>query len=245
MECDLKGQSTGTLELTITDGNPIAPLLYIVTTHPYHAGWQTITQTFSKTFIPHEIGIHIRNLAGQATMTMWTLRPDTRGILEDLQQWQTAGIKPIWLQSKPKVLHAPPATRHPITIDFNHDLHMTSVDFPAAIQPGKLIHTWVSLNTQDFKHPIDDEMWLFFHLIAGKKNMYVFQAPLWEFITAAADQSPVSFTVPDSIPPGDYQVIMGLYNSRTQKRLSISGPQLSRKEKQKRMVNIGKTKLTR
>ena len=231
------------IELTLTDGNIIAPLMNIVTTHPYQAGWQTITQTFAKTFAPHEISIHLRNLKGQATLLGWRLRPETREIMADIQQWQHSGTKPAWLESSLEAPASMPMTRPPLPITFNRDFHVTGIDFPATIQTGKTFQTRIALETNDFHRPVDAESCLFIHLLANRKTMCVFQAPLWQFIAAAADGRPVSFTVTDPVPPGDYQVIMGLYNSRTRKRLPVSGLQLSRKEKQKRAVNIGKTRL--
>jgi hypothetical protein len=243
LECDLKGQGNGMIELTLTDGNTIAPLMNIVTTHPYQTGWQTITQTFAKTFAPHEISIHLRNLKGQATLLGWRLRPETCEIMADIQQWKNSGTKPAWLESSPEAPASTPMTRPPLPITFNRDFHVTGIDFPATIQTGKPFHARIALETNDFHRPVDAESCLFIHLLANRKTMCVFQAPLWQFIAAAADGRPVSFAVTDPVPPGDYQVIMGLYNSRTRKRIPVSGPRLSRKEKQKRTVNIGKTRL--
>ena len=71
-----------------------------------------------------------------------------------------------------------------------------------------------------------------------------FQFPLWQAVAVGALNKPVTCEFPETLTPGDYTLGVGVYSSRTEKRLSLEGDGLSQREQSKRMHVFGKTTVT-
>ncbi|MEI8139975.1 MAG: hypothetical protein WCI03_08920 [bacterium] len=80
-----------------------------------------------------------------------------------------------------------------------------------------------------------DDIVFFIHLLdAQGHTVHTFNFPLWQTFALGSLNIPFRFQPPDQIPPGAYELQLGMYNARIEKRLAIEGEGLSKKERQKR-----------
>jgi 4-amino-4-deoxy-L-arabinose transferase-like glycosyltransferase len=129
-----------------------------------------------------------------------------------------AGVDYAW------IYQVPPPLDDPLPADFGQAIHLRGFKETAPLQPGKTAA--IQLFWETYKTPPIDYT-LFAHLIAQDGKRYgqvdlLYPTSHWQanrYITTN-----LTLAVPANLPPGKYQLVIGLYDPSTNQRLPLVTP---------------------
>ncbi|MFC1498673.1 ArnT family glycosyltransferase [Verrucomicrobiota bacterium] len=198
---------------------------------------------FSKTFAPYQCRIKLKAVSGHAKLRSWRLMPDASAILDDLERWKDREEAPEWAKRA--------VTRSQESGARSQELENRKIVFGKSIELGEVKlseqlagEAWelcCGMKLKEFSLRNFDVYQVFVHLRDNNgKQVHSDGFPLWKAFISSEFRMPVVLKkLPDTLS-GIYDVEVGVWNVRTRKRLSVSGDNLSSREKRKRLVNIGK-----
>ncbi len=239
LQCVIRS-STDEAEVTVKldDFHQCGDLAVFEETFRLRSGVQVVTSHFSKAFAPYEGQIEVLSKKGNCRVEGWTLTPDTARIRDDLRQWADGGAAPAWLGSR---AGAAPARSGP-DLRFGNRIRLTRLSFPNTLRPTEKVPIFCAMELERFGWPHFEDYTVFIHLLDGEGHMaHDFHFPLWQAVALGALNRPIMGDAPASLAPGDYDLILGAYNHRTGKRLSIQGEGLSARERNKSIYLFGRT----
>jgi hypothetical protein len=242
LRCEIRGL-TDEAEVTVKldDFYRSGDLAAFEETFRLQAGVQVVTSRFAKIFAPYHGQIEMVCKKGNVRLERWSLVPDTRRIRDDFQRWADGGTAPVWLgggAAEARVQSNP-------VIRFGNRASLIRLDFPGTIPRTGKIPVFCIMEMERLDKPDFGEYSVFIHLLDRDGKMVdAVQFPLWQAVAVGALNKPIMCDVPENLPPGDYALAMGVYNSRTEHRLPIQGNGLSEREQRKRFHLFGKTTVT-
>lgn len=148
-------------------------------------------------------------------LTSWRLKPD---VSAPLPENTSAEFQPHIAQT------GSTSCKKPIKATFARAIEFSSIRIPDAVTtragfPVFFDAVWKKIPFEHFS-----EYFIFFHFLDEQGNQKAAtDIPLYRSLLRTASTDPAMLDLPETIEPGTYSVWMGIYNSRTQKRMSVSG----------------------
>lgn len=243
--CDIRCLTAqGNATLKLDDIHRFNELTVFEQSLALHSGLNTVTSRFAKAFAPYETQLELKVHQGQCRVESWTLIPDTGRIRMDLQQWSEGGPRPAWVGRSPKMSRHPSGVTAP-TLLFGDRIRLTGLTFPRAIQQGKPVAISCVMEQDAAGLKNFQDYVVFIHLQdAAGHSVHQFHFPVWQAMTAGSLGIPLQCDGPEALPTGDYTLELGVYNARTEQRLTIAGSILSDRDRKKRRCQFGTTHLT-
>lgn len=204
-------------------------------------GLNIVTSRFTKAFAPYECQLEAVNLMGRERLEAWTLAPDTPTMRADLQAWISTGQRPAWCGRGLSPLPPPPGWNG-IPVTFDHSIRLTRLVFPETLRNGTPVP--LACDFELLTHGLANfQDYVFFIHLLDKEGHTVrqFHAQLWQAMALGSLNRPLLCEAPTGLRPGLYGLEMGLYNARTEQRLTIQGEGLSSRERRKRNYVFGTT----
>jgi len=230
------------IALKLDDFHSCQELTPFEATHHLEAGYQVLTSRFTKAFAPYEVQLELKVLRGRCRLLNWSIRPDVAQIQNDLQNWAKGGNRPVWL-SPGKGIQAPAWDKAPIFFG-NRMIRLSRLTLPTAISKRENVLITCEMAFERFGFPhLDDDVFFIHMLNAQGHTVHTFNFPLWQTFALGALNIPFRFEPPTQLPPGEYDLELGVYNTRIEKRLPIEGESLSKIEQQKRHHVFGRIAL--
>jgi hypothetical protein len=245
LECVIQCQTPAAeVALKLDDFHKCQELTPFETTHHLEFGYQVVTSHFTKAFAPYEAQLEIKALSGQCQLLNWRLIPDVTQIQKDLKNWIEGANRPIWLsQGQGTNAPAPAWDKAPIT--FDGKIHLSRLIIPATVSKRETVLINCEMGIDNFRTPHLDDIVFFIHLLNDQGHtVHTFNFPLWQTFALGSLNIPFRFQPPTQLPPGEYELQLGMYNARIEKRLAIEGEGLSKRERQKRHHVFGRITLT-
>lgn len=242
LRCEIRGL-TDEAEVTVKldDFSRCGDLAAFEETFRLQAGVQVVTSRFAKAFAPYHGQIEMACKKGNVRLEGWSLTPDTARIRDDFQRWADGGTAPAWLGSGA----AEARIQSDRVLRFGDRVRLTRLDFPATIRRMEKVPIFCAMEMERFGWADFADYTVFIHLLGPDgKLAEAFQFPLWQAVAVGSLNKPIMCDVPETLPPGDYTLAMGVYSSRTEQRLAIQGDGLSERERRKRFHVFGKTTVT-
>lgn len=180
-------------------------------------GTGRVSLRFEKPFDPYLVAIQARCTTGDMVLLECQLRPDTRGILADLDILRQGGAPAGWMQPAPS---GPVMEETRITpVDFGGKVSLISCSLPPSLTAGSGFSYNVRLRIRDYETFTVEDAGVFMHLENGQgKAACSFFIPLEAACYETGRMVPVAGTIPRDLPAGEYQVCMGLYSPSIRKR---------------------------
>lgn len=243
VECEVRTLTPeARMTLKLDDLNRCDDLTVFEETHALRQGLTVITSRFAKVFAPYESQLELVCRSGRCRLESWSLVPDTARIRADLSVWAAGGDCPAWVGRGATTSNLPPDWSG-IPLTFNESIRLNRLVFPATLRRNEPVRVACSLefikgglgNFQDYV--------LFIHLLDKEGHTaHQFHIPLWQAMAMGSLNRPISCEAPPpTLPIGSYNLELGLYNARTEKRVSIQGAGLTPRELRKRNHVFGKT----
>lgn len=191
-------------------------------THEVSLGKQTtnVTFEFAKPFTPHEVQLLASCPTGCVMLRSYDLRPDTVKILRDLEAQRQGGPRADWMNPMPAGEPMEEIRVEPVS--FDSILSLTSYSMPPTAAPGETIRYNFRFAIHDYRKLKLQDVGVFVHLenTAGKRICNL-DIPLAATCFNTAPMAPFLATVPRDLPPGQYQVCLGLYSPDIRRRWTI------------------------
>jgi hypothetical protein len=178
--------------------------------------------------VPHHIQLHIEKpymppfcslvLSSESNravpLTSWRLHPDvsTPPPEKTLEEFQPHIARP-----------GDTSCKKPLKATFARAIEFSSIGIPDAVTtrtgfPVCFDAVWKRIPFKHFR-----EYFIFFHFLDAQGNQKAAtDIPLYRSLLTTASTDPAMLELPGKLAPGTYSVWMGIYNSRTQKRMSVS-----------------------
>ena len=208
-------------------------------------GKQRIVFKFTKEFAPYVITIMLQSVKGNCALSSWRLYPDSEKILGDLITWDKTGEEPQWFAQYPPIPEYVEKTVPEIV--FNTLFELKSYVFPEKMVVGESFAYGFRFDILDYDIKDILEIGVFVHLKDSSGsivNGYDFPLSLACFGKAPM-LYPLSGVVPDTLVPGEYDLVIGLYNTRLRKQFPVSAKKDPRFEIGKKSVLLQKIKITK
>jgi len=204
-------------------------------------GAHTLMFTFEKTFIPYQYHLALRCLRGSCTILKWRVQPDTESMLNDIGNWINSGKKPTWSFICPE--HIKPAKPTvPSGITFDNAFELIQATIPD--QRGDLgsIDLTFSMKLNKAYRNLQEAV-VFIHFVDEASQMKAaIGFPAYMALDSETFALPISCPLDTSLK-GTYKLMMGMYSSRTGKRLSVQTPPNCELEIKRKKLQIGMTTL--
>ena len=244
LQCEIRSLTPESeVTLKLDDLNRCHELTAFEESFPLRAGLNVVTSRFSKAFAPYEGQLELTCLKGRCRLISWMLIPDTARIRADLESWSHGGSIPAWLGRGAGTNSAPPEWAGP-PLTFDDNIRLTRLVFPPYISQKEHvpIACAMAFNLGGLAHFLDYVV--FIHMLDKEGHtVHQFHFQLWKAMALGDLNKPILCEAPASVPPGEYRLEVGLYNARTEQRVSIQGDGLSARERKKRNHVFGKTTL--
>jgi hypothetical protein len=246
LECDVLSEGTGEVVLTVGDhinGGRGHPLLNVRHTFQLEPGLQSLRLPFSKAFAPYTVALRAECTNAATRVLGWRLRPDAAGLTAAWRQWQSTGQRPAWLRTWPE---SPAATNHTMSdldATYKGGLRLVQGGVPATARQAEAFAVQVSMQAEQFPIRNFGELNVFVHWLRNGEYAGASDAPLWEVLVASAAGRPLALAPPPGLAPGHYEIVLGIYNTRTRLQLPVAGPRLTPREVRNNFVRIGKAEM--
>lgn len=242
LQCEIRSLAPGSeVSLKLDDLHRCRELAVFEESYRLQEGLNVVTSRFAKAFAPYEGQLELKCLKGRCRLESWTLVPDTSRIRVDLAIWSQGGAAPAWLGRGGGTNSVPPAwAGTPIT--FGGNIRLTRLAFPAMIRKGVPVSIDCAMEFEKGGLADFQDYVVFIHLLdkAGH-TVHQFHFQLWQAMALGRLNKPILCDAPETVPPGPYGLEVGLYDARTERRVSIQGAGLSDRERKKRNHVFGKT----
>ena len=205
---------------------------------PLKQGLNELEHVFSKPFFPYQVHLGLSCARGAFQTGTWTLKPDTRAILDDLQQWREAGARPVWARTVPE--HIAPSSPAPLdAITFGKALRLRQVEIPEQSGRRGMVTVYVSMDLlKPLRHLHEKVIFIHFTRKGERGNAGVIGFPAYQALNSEAWALPIQCPM-DAALEGEYEAWMGVTSSRVDDRLSIQTPSEEEHPVDHRKVFIG------
>jgi len=198
--------------------------------------YTVLTQTFSKAFAPFQYKAGIKCVKGKCMLGTWALQPDTSAILDDLR---THGYE-AFTRHPPKL---PANTPDKFAgVRFGNGIELIHADFPETLTANEPIYVNVAMRLTKYPLSHFGNYAVFFHLLGSDgKQVGTTDFPLYKAMYSTDVQYPIMCRALGNIPPGEYEVWLGIYNGRTLRRMNIKNPKGKNYPIDHSRIRIGRT----
>ena len=224
LELEAFGLSPDTeLKIELFDPRGISAQLVTARTLPVGDARAQLKYAFSKTLAPLECNISLTCVKGACRITRWQIRPDAEQLMNDLPAARDASGEPDWFAPAPPVmLQGGIAFR--LDADFGGLFRVDDLVLPMQLTAGAMFDALPRVTLLDADRCDIDDYELFFHIEnAEGKLVGAFGIPLASATFGDASAWPAKSILGDHIPPGEYSISMGVWNTRTRLRLPLRG----------------------
>jgi len=246
LECDIAGLApTSTVSFLLADHRGAFGQFNAGETVSVVPGPQQITYRFTKTFAPYLCQVQILCTTGTCNIISWRLRPDVMKIAGDMKTWRDTGTAPLWTRRYP--------VQEPWTgqewgrpeILFDKAISLKRFEYSSSVRRGQPLTVRCTIQPARFPYLAYDDIVMFFHLVdRNGKQAAALNLAVREVDTAASAGAFSTLTGTSELPPGTYDMWLGIWNGRTHNRLSFSGRNCTSDEKSKRRIHAGKVTIT-
>lgn len=168
---------------------------------------QDIVWRFEKRFSPYDVELMVATDGPQLSIASWTLRPDAVA----LHAWQTPPAGP---QDDGRTQHCPET---PLNVIYPGIGVLRGLLIPDETEAGKPFPYAVRFDLDpDIPHKTFHESVFFMHIINARDEMVM--ALDYPLRKASYSDHMINWQQSKPLPPGQYQVVGGVYNARTRKR---------------------------
>ncbi len=242
LRCEIRSLTpVSEINLKLDDLNRCTELTVFEESSQLREGLNIVTARFDKAFAPYEGQLELKCKKGRCRLESWSLVPDTAKIRADLQAWGSGGRVPSWLGRGDVEGRTPPAWAG-VPLRFGDNVRLTRLVFPSTIRNGEKVLIACAIECEKFDLPDFEDQVVFIHLLnkAGH-TVHQFHFQLWQAIALGRLNKPIICDAPTSVPPGQYKLELGVYDARTEQRISIQGEGLSARERKKKNHVFGET----
>lgn len=201
---------------------------------------QTLSRVFQKAFSPTVVALQINSATGSCRIGRWELKPAVRPLVEAVNRLAREEEPLSWLQPRP--VGARPVEPGSLAgVVFGRGLELLDVQVPAVLEAGP-VPVWCSLRVHQFPLRNFGELFVFIHVVsvADGELCAVMDFPAWKAALCETFAYPISCRLPESLPAGDYELWMGMYNPRTNVRLDIHLPRSVQYPMEDQKILIGR-----
>jgi hypothetical protein len=185
-------------------------------------GLNKVTVEFTKPFAPYAIHITATANRNGCSMTRWDLRPDVRTLSSDINTYYREDIRADWMHRTRKA----PDTRLSMKdcqCCFDDFIRLKAVMFPTTLRVGETFTYSFVAQFENFQRKNIHDLCVFVHLRDTSGNV----ATAFEFSLQNLTfdiETPIRHeaTVPDDLPPGEYELVTGVYNTSSKMHLRIT-----------------------
>ena len=159
-------------------------------------------------------------MTGSCRILQWELNPDLNTLLKDINTLIKNDQQPPWHQYTITRNDLP--ERSITNTMFNQRFELLSISLPETVradQPLKVQSRWSLL--RPIKHFHDYAVFLHLYDQQGERKA-ILGYPLWKADFDHGQRAPIELAFETPLAPGEYKVYMGLWNTRTRKRLILN-----------------------
>ena len=244
LECDICGLApTSIVTFALTDG--FGSLKQPATELTITPGVQQITYRFSKNFAPYYCQVQIQCKSGKLDLESWRIRPDIKAITDSLKTWRETNIAPEWMQRYPTKAAWEGCKSELHNVIFDKAISLKNLEYSPSVKNGKSFSVRPMISTTCSSYSAYDVTTLFFHILdQNGKQVAAFDISLRDAVANAYAGTATTLTETFNIPAGNYELWTGIWNTRTHKRLSISGGTYPRKDSRRHRILAGTLTVT-
>ncbi|MDD2236091.1 MAG: glycosyltransferase family 39 protein [Kiritimatiellae bacterium] len=207
---------------------------------PLHPGLNELEHVFSKTFLPYQVHLALTCSEGACQIGVWSLKPETGGILHDLRLWREGGIRPDWARVAPKDVGRAANGPFEESMTFDNALRLRSWSIPEQSGGQGFLTVSVSMELlKPLRHLHERVVFIHFMREGERGNAGVIGFPVYQALNSETWALPIRCPM-DARLEGEYEAWMGITSCRLDDRLPVQSPLVSEHPVNHRKVYIGK-----
>ena len=179
-------------------------------------GLQSIRIPFEKPLQPYECRVSLSATQGQLQVLQWSIQPDFPAL------WHTfaalrRGETPNWTRRD-----TVPLSDAPPLAEFSCGTQLLSLNVPQKTLRGEPLTCEVVLRLKQLSAPPNEQV-VFLHMHdSERRRVHTRHIPLSMCAIEGGPERAFTMDLPEELPPGHYTVDLGMWNSRTEKRIALS-----------------------
>ena len=209
------------LQWTIRDPAAIITRMTPTGTQRLQKGLNRISAGFEKPFAPYAVKVWLSVDKPGCHLLKWEIRPDALKLCDDIERMSKDGTRASWMRRASGAdLSDIPVTACDAL--FNERIRIGRVGFPTTVKAGEPFSYFVEAQIEEFRKWRLEALSVFVHLEKDGKLAAAFDFPATRLTFDESVPSLHRAVVPEDLPPGSYELVVGIYMPRTRLRWHVT-----------------------
>lgn len=205
------------------------------------------TYCFQKPFSPHECYVIVESIEGEVVLHHWELLPDIDKIISDINSFKNGQTPASWMRQFPCAEKMSQRNQNDLRINYGRNYTLDNVVFPSKLEQGASFTASVRLgiNRTPNYNQLNEEQLVFRFIPSSKATLPNIAIPLRLGFYHKELEPLLLLSMPEEIQPGIYDVVLGIYNTRTRKNQRMKGPVVPEGHKRRECwYKVGRLEIT-
>ena len=187
---------------------------------PLKEGLNELDYVFSKPFFPYVYHLDLADAQGDVQVGIWSVKPETRTILNDLRAWHERGLRPGWARAVPEVVK-PAAKPLEQAVVFGKAYRLRGFEMPEQSGSDGAVTLSAGMELVGPVRHLQEQV-VFIHFVrkgeSGTKGVIGFS--IYQALNGTEWKIPIECAL-DTPLQGVYEAWMGMTSCRVDNRLSV------------------------